>query len=314
MAILAGALGCGTLIVHNLLTDFGSVREALSKSAAYTEMRGEDPEPYPIALALELKGLVGTLAGAIGDRRDAEVQLTDPSVRVWIVLAPVALVVAARLGVWLPVLLVLPFVLILPAFNANFDPLLEGRYFMPLVPIFATVVALLLAVSWRKLGRVTIQPTGAAVARALLAGAAALVLVASPMVALRVYEQAALAEGGNAPYYELADRIVRERQDHEHVLLDSDLGGERIASGQKGVSVLEYLLTMRPDPTPVSSARIAEVTGLARANPGNYLLVLLPASRQKLETRFRLTLVGRAPAPDRHRLDDVRLYRVREVR
>ena len=150
-------------------------------------------------------------------------------------------------------------------------------------------------------------------ARAALT-ASVLLFAASPVVALREFESLALAEGGNAPYFELADRIARERRPHERVLLDSDLGGSRLSSARDGIGTVEYLLTFRSDSVPSSSARVDEITGLVRSNPDDYLLVLLPASRQKLETRFRLTLVGRAPAPSQHRLSDVRLYRVREVR
>jgi len=309
-AILLGVLGCGTLIVHNLATDFGSVREALAKSEAYARQRGEQPQPYPIALRLEAENLARTLAGAIGDRREATVPLDDPAVRAWMILAPLAVLVAARLGVWLPLLAAVPFILMLPIFNAKFEPLYNGRYFMPLVPFVAASVGLLGVSMWAWLGRAGARGVAA---RAGI-GVAVLLLGASPVVALRAYETAALDDGGNAPYYELADRIVRERLPHERILLDSDLGGARIASGQDGTSVIEYLLTMRPDPVPVTSARIDEMSALARAAPGEYVLVLLSPSRQKLETRFRLTLVGRAPAPTGHRLADVRLYRVREIR
>ena len=309
LAFLLGGLGCANLIVHNLVTDFGSVREGMSKSSAYVADRSDAAESYPVALRLEFEGFARTLAGAVGDRRFAEVPLSHPSVLAWIALAPVALLAAARRGAWLPLLLVPPFLLILPLFNAKFEPLFNGRYFMPLVPAIAASVGLLVGAAWR-------APTSAvvgAMARAGLAVAVVL-LLASPLLALREYEQAALDEGGNAPYYELADRIARERRPHERVLLDSDLGGVRLSSARDGIGTVEYLLTFRLDPVPAASARVDEVTGLARAAPGEYLLVLLPPSRQKLETRFRLTLAGRAPAPAEHRLAAVRLYRVREVR
>ena len=309
LAILLGGLGCANLIVYNLVTDFSSIREGLAKSAAYTADRAEAADSYPVALSMEMGGFARTLAGAIGDRRFDEVPLTDPAVLAWIALAPIALLVTAQRGVPLPLLLVPPFLLILPIFNAKFEPLFNGRYFMPLVPAIFAAVGLLIVAAWRALDGV---PAGR-VARAALAVAVVL-LLASPATGLREYEQAALAEGGNAPYYELADRIAREVYPHERALLDSDLGGVRFSSGRDGIGTVEYLLTFRPDPVPAQSVRVDEATALARANPGDYLLVLLPSARQKLETRFRLTLVGRAPAPPQHRLSGVRLYRVREVK
>ena len=309
LAILLGGLGCANLIVHNVLTDLGSVREGMSKSAAYAEERAEAATSYPTSLGLELQGFARTLAGAIGDRRYAEVPLSHPAVLAWIVLAPVALLAAARRGAWLPLLLVPPFLLILPVFNAKFEPLFNGRYFMPLAPAVYAAVGLTTVAAWRALDGVV----AGWVARAALSVAVGLMLV-SPVAALREYEAAALAEGGNGPYFELADRIARELRPHERALLDSDLGGVRLSSARDGLGTVEYLLTFRPDPVPAESARVDEITALARAAPGDYLLVLLPSSRQKLETRFRLTLVGRAPAPSQHRLNDARLYRVREVR
>ena len=307
LAILLGVLGCSNLIAYNVLTGFGSIEEGLAKTAGYGALQEETPEDYPTALLRALQGLARTLAGGIGDHRDARVPLLQPSILVWIALVPSAVLFAARRGVWLPALVIPPYLLLLPAFVAKFDPLFNGRYLMPLVPLIGTAVALLVVAAWH-------QATGrVAWSRAVLAVLIVL-LVVDPILSLRGYERAALAEGGNAPYVELADRIRRERQPDERVLLDSDLGGVRSSSARDGVGVLEYLLIMRPDPVPITSGRVDEISAWVRAEPDGYLLVLLPYARQKLETRFRLTLVGRAPSPPDHRLDRVRLYRVREVR
>jgi Dolichyl-phosphate-mannose-protein mannosyltransferase len=307
LAIFLFVLGCSNLIAYNLLTGFGSIAEGLAKTDGYVALQEDTPEDYPTSLLLALQGLARTLAGGIGDHRDARVPLLQPSILVWIALVPSAVLFAARRGIWLPALVLPPYLLLLPGLVAKFDPLFNGRYMMPLVPLIGTAVALLIVAAWRR-------ATGrAASARAVLAGLIVL-LVADPILSLRSYERAALAEGGNAPYVELADRIRRERQPDERVLLDSDLGGVRSSSARDGMGTLEYLLAVRPDPVPVTSGRVDDISAWVRAEPDGYLLVLLPYARQKLETRYRLTLVGRAPSPPDHRLDRVRLYRVREVR
>ena len=177
---------------------------------------------------------------------------------------------------------------------------------MPLVPLIVVAAAMLAVATWRR------ALTGPTWARAALPIAIALLLV-DPVLSLERYERTALAEGGNLPYFDLADRIRAERRPGERVVLDSDLGGTRVASGRQGVNVLEYLLVVSPDPVPAVTGRVDDISEWIAAGSKDDLLVLLPFARQKLQSRHRLTSIPGASVARGHRLDDVRLFRVREA-
>ena len=302
VALVLGALGCSTLLAHNLLTGLGSIREALAKSDAYAAERA-GAVGYVAALGLELQGLVRVLAGAIGERRNDLAPLAQPGPVAWALLAPIAIGVAARRGVWLPLFVSVPFLLALPILNAKYEPLLNGRYLMPIVPLVVTSVAMLAVVIWRWAGR-----DGPWLRAAIVAAVG--LLLADPLLQLNRFERAALADGGNAPYFELAERIRRERRPDELVLLDAELGGARVASGRAGTSVVEYLLVVHPDPLPVQSGEPAELLRLLPAESGRSLLVLLPDARRAMGARHRLAPVGTAPSGREQQLRNVGLYRI----
>jgi hypothetical protein len=301
-AVLLGALGCSTLLLHNALTGFESVRSGLAKADAYTAELDEQVD-YPTALGREVAGLARTLAGAVGDRRGDVVPLLRPGILVWAILAPVALALTARRGSWLPVVVALQYLLVVPAFNVKYEPLLNGRYLMPIVPLVLAAVGIMVVAVWRR------AAGGQVWARAATALTIALLLV-DPVLAQAGYERAALAEGGNQPYVELADRIRAERRPGELVLLDADLGGARVASGREGVSVAEYLLVVHPDPTATASGDATELAARVWDRRGEVLLVLLPDTRRELASRLRLVPVGETPSGREQRLRNVGLYRV----
>lgn len=301
--IALGAVGCSSLLLHNLLTGFDSVREGLAKSDAYAAERA-GPAGYPAALGLELAGLARVLAGAVGEDRGDLVPLSRPDIVAWAVLAPLAVGLAARRGIALPAWVAPPFLLILPLFNGKYEPLLNGRYLMPLVPLIAVAAAALAVSAWRRA-----SASGWRAAPPAVLAATALLLALPPFWLAR-YERAALGEGGNLPYAELAERIARERRPDETVLLDGELGGARIASGRQGVGVVEYLLRVRPNPLPTASGGVSELAAWIEAGPDAKLLVLLPDARQRFGARHRLTLVGQAPSGREQRLRNAGLYRV----
>ena len=300
---LLGAAGCSNLLAHKLLTGSGSVRDGLAKRDAYVLETGGETLDYPTAVGLELGGLAGVLAGAVGRGRSDSVTLSQPDVVLWAVLAPIAVWLAARRGIWLPALVSVPFLLLLPLFNSKFDLPLNGRYLMPLIPLILISVAAMAVAVWRR------AMVGGAWQRLAALTALALLLIPQ-IVSLVRYERAALADGGNVPYMELSERIRRERHMDEHVLLDADLGGTRIASARQGVSVVEYLLVVSRDPVPVTSGRASDLSAWIGRMPNDYLLVLLPDARRIVGARHQLVPVGAPPSGREQRLSNVGLYRV----
>lgn len=302
IALALGAVGCSTLLAYNLLTGFDSVREALAKSDAYALERA-GRTPYTLALRLELEGLVRVLAAAIGEGRGDLAPLARPGAIGWAILAPLALAWTLRAGSWLPMLVVAPFLLILPLLNAKYEPLFNGRYVMPVVPLVHCAVALLTVAFWRR-------AAGTARWAPVAVGLVIVVVLFDQRRSLTTYENAALADGGNLPYVDAARRIRQAHQPAESILLDADLGGARVASNRQGVNVLEYLLVVHPEPLPVTSGGADELADQIEHGSGSQLLALLPDTRQRLAARYRLTPVGEAPAGRQQQLRNLGLYRV----
>ena len=301
-ALGLGAVGCSTLLAYNLLTGFDSVREALAKSDAYALERA-GRAPYTLALRLELEGLVRVLAGAIGEGRGDLAPLARPGAIAWAILTPLALAWTVRAGVWLPLVVVAPFLLILPMLNSKYEPLLNGRYLMPIVPLVQSAVALLAVAVWRR-------AAGASRWAMVAVGLIVVLVLFDQRRSLTAYENAALADGGNLPYVDAAMRIRQLHQPGDLILLDADLGGARVASNREGVSVLEYLLVVHPEPLPVASGGANELAEQIEQGSGRQLLALLPDTRQELAARYRLTPVGEPPAGREQRLRNLGLYRV----
>lgn len=300
LAVLLGGLGCANLLMYNVVTGFDSVHQALDKADAYDAQQGGQTG-YAGALWLEGLGLARLLAGAIGTRRGDEVPLS-PEILAWAVMLCVLVAYAARRGAMIVPLGIVPFLLLLPVLNSKYEPLLNGRYLMPIFPLVAAAWALAVTAAHGHL-RVA-RP-----AAALLAIVAVMVTLALPVWHLVAYERVALATGSNQVYASLAQRIREERDPDESVLLDTALGGERIASGRRGVSVVEYFLLLSPDPPNVLVGDADELVEYLDAHHDQALLVLLPNARRRLGTQYDITTVGDPPRKQAQSIDNAGLFR-----
>jgi hypothetical protein len=300
LAVVFGAVGCANLLLYNLTTDFNSVRAALDKSDAYDAERGGEAG-YPAALWIEGLGLARVLAGTIGTQRGDEPPVS-PEIVTWGVLACVLTAYAFRRGATIIPLVVVPFLLILPLLNAKFEPLFNGRYVMPIVPLIATAWAIAVVDIYARLHRAR---SGAG----LLVVAVAGVTLALPVWHLVTYERVALATSSNEAYIRLADRTRDARNTGEVILLDTALGGERVASGRRGVSGVEYYLRMVPDPPTVIVGELDELAAYLEAHDHNALLVLLPNARRRLGTQFDMITVGTPPRSQAQNISNAALYR-----
>jgi hypothetical protein len=300
LGLLCGALGCANLLAFNVLTNFGSVTGALDKADAYDAQQGGQTG-YAGALWTEGLGLARVLAGTVGTRRGDELPVSLEIVA-WAVLAVVVVAYAARRGAWIIPLVSVPFLLLLPLLNSKFEPLFNGRYVMPVVPLVAASCALVIPALYRHL------PLPRAVAGALLAAAVS-VSLALPAWHTVVYARAALTTNSNDVYVHLAQRIREAQVEDDAILLDTALGGERIASGRRGVSVVEYYLQLDPDPPEIVVGNPDEFVTYLNAHHEQALLVLLPQARRRLGTEFDLTPVGAAPRSQSQSINNAGLYR-----
>jgi 4-amino-4-deoxy-L-arabinose transferase-like glycosyltransferase len=216
------------LLIFNLGTGLGSVSEAIGKVGAYQESisdrfeEGSDAQGvggYLLRLGWLLTGLTLTLGGAVDGEEKQLRSLLEPALWPIAALALAGLFLQWRRGNPLPVLLLISAALVLPLFNGKYDPVFNGRYLMPLVPVlFASAASLL---SGPLMG---LRPTkvGRHVVRAGLA-LVILFLAFHPLSYLAAYTARELDRGRtNVRYFDLLDSLHRARAGRP-VILDSSL-------------------------------------------------------------------------------------------
>jgi len=225
------------LLVFNLGTGLGSASAAAQVRVAYSGGQALTPDLYLQNLSALLGSVPLLLAGQIGERRGAWVDSAGIAGGAFVVFAAIGIAMAVRDRVWLPGLTMCSAILILPVFNGKYEPLFNGRYLAPLLPLaFALVVVAVVEIVSR-LGQH--QWTGRA------ASATVLVALAIPSVfALRAYLDAAMRDGPNNAELYQALRLVEGVQTNRPILFDATISGMRASTSRDGVGVLEYLLML----------------------------------------------------------------------
>jgi 4-amino-4-deoxy-L-arabinose transferase-like glycosyltransferase len=296
LALVGLALGYANVVAFNFQSNFESLTAATRLRREYAADQ-DAAATYPLALASELLLLGRVLGGAVDTREAVTAFVLDPLVLLGSCLALGAIVWSARRGNWLPLLLTLSFLLLLPAVNPKFRTLVTTRYIMPLVPILLAAVGGLLA-TWLRAGEKADRR------QRLVALLCVLLLALGPLPALTRYYQRVFATADtNERPYALAALVVASRQPDEPLVLDEAFGTE----GGAGVSeqrALRYLLAFDDVPVRVLKLTPKRLEDELEGSPS--LLVLL-YGRQTREYG-RLTLEPLGPAPERP--TDVGLFRL----
>ncbi|MFN8524981.1 MAG: glycosyltransferase family 39 protein [Chloroflexota bacterium] len=223
-------------IAFNLATGFQSFAEAQTVGTAYAGGRATDMPRYVQNLGLLLTSVPLLLGGGIGDRRGDFVGF-DPILTALYGLPFLwGTVLCWRDGARLPAFAFGALALVLPAFNGKYEPLLNGRYLMPLVPL-ATVCLAMGAVD---------AVTRARAVRGLrvLASGLPYLLMLLPTVSLAFYYRAVRLNGpSNDEWYAARDLVVAARP-RSPILVDASISGTRVSSGRDGYGVLDFLLVL----------------------------------------------------------------------
>lgn len=133
-AVLAAVLMNANLIAYNVLTGGRTVRYAREIQASYAREAGGQTG-YLERLADLIHGLARGLAGLIDQRAAPFADVADPLLWVAGALTLIGLVITIRRRAWLSVLVVGATALILPLVNPKYDPILNGRYLAPILPL-----------------------------------------------------------------------------------------------------------------------------------------------------------------------------------
>jgi 4-amino-4-deoxy-L-arabinose transferase-like glycosyltransferase len=225
------------MLAFNLSSGFKSASAAAQVQGAYAGGAPTTPAGYLANLGTLLASWPLLLSGEIGEHRGVMVALDGPLLSIYAGLALAGLAVVAWRRVSLPILLVLSAACVLPLVNGKYEPLFNGRYLAPLLPL-AFVLA--------EIGVVAIVdrvPPLRARASLVTAGMLALMTI-PPVLALNGYIQATLRDGpNNLELYDAAE-ITAATGPRGPVLVDASLSGTRQSTGREGTGVLEYLLIL----------------------------------------------------------------------
>jgi hypothetical protein len=246
-AIVAFLVGISPLIVYNLTSDFGSLKESTEQTSGYQE--GRDKDFSYRGRVIEIAQTLPRIVASAVDLRPAPVgeYLGDPRVWVYTALALGGMIAAARLGAWSLPLTVGVFLLLLPFFPASHDNLpRQGRYLMPLAPLLFAGIGGLAAMAWQRAS--SLPPVARRPALVALAGLLALVVL-SPLVPLARYELDVLAANEtNDRYYVTLGALERQRRPDEPVVLDPTLQNDRTGAAGTAQRTFDFMLELRGVP------------------------------------------------------------------
>jgi 4-amino-4-deoxy-L-arabinose transferase-like glycosyltransferase len=296
LAGLGMALGYANMLAFNLAHSFESVTFAQYIRARYTGAEPDFGRNYLQNIGALLLGLFRMIGGGVEDRARAGAFLFDPMLLAPALIVLFGLIWAFRRGDRLPLLVTLLDVALLPVVNNRYEPITDGRYLAPLLPLLYGAAAGLLVELW-KVGHLWRRRR--IVPRAIcLVGLASFLL--TPLLGVARYNQQNLGTAlRTARLWTALDLAERQRPSGTEILLDRDLKRTVLGAGSTVLLPFEYAFTMHGVPyrllrvTPSSLAAIAEEAGT-----GDRLLVMERAKRELLDARLNVRQLD-AEAPER---------------
>lgn len=257
------------VIAYNITSGFESFRFAAEHRRQEDKAVSMTPVRYAGNLGLFTKGLTETLSGSMRDRDETQPTNAAPVVILGSGLGIVGIVGLIWKQKWLLLAPCLSFALILPLMNSGYEPtIMNARYFMPILPMLFTGIALITATLirsahlWHR--QVMVFGAIAAVVGAELGGTA-------------LYVQSALGRGmSNDDVITATGALLNH--DSQPVLLDESLNSINTLGGGRVLKSLMVLLNLNhtayriagPDDLasliPPGTSRIATLTTATAAS------------------------------------------------
>lgn len=238
LAVALLAVGYGNVLVYNLGSGFDTLTQAQRVGSEYAGGSGIDSRGYVASVLGILMLIVHTTAGVVEPRMTAAEYLVDPRVLMALTGLLAALAWSIKRREPLLVCLVVPVVVLIPALNQRWSPILASRYIMPLVPVALVMIAgLIVAVTEWRASRHGVR-WGAAL------GAAGLVALVQ-LGGLWVYYQAEIAAGrSNDGPWRMIRMVEEQRRSREPFVVHSDLHLLPTGGGGTWAKALDYLLEL----------------------------------------------------------------------
>ena len=282
-AALAFLLATANLVFYNVATGGGSLRGGQAVLADYTGQ--DDPiggGNYVENVTRLTLATSWILSGAIDKRRFVGETLADPPLLGYLGLAIGSVAYAAWRGRWLPLLVTLPYLAILPLLQPKYEPILNGRYVVPVLPLVFASIGLVVSDGWQALRHW--QPTRAPMIGGLLVAATVLIGL-YPLVPMVLYERSART---NDPVFAAYQTIEAAREPSETVLLDYGLDGVFFMAAGSAYKSMELLLGASDVPFDVIDARQSSIED-ALAGHSSRLIVLNSDKVSPLGRSFTLS-------------------------
>ena len=237
---------------------------------------------YPTNLATLSGNLPRIAANLIEPRPLLNDFLREPTFWLYGALVVAGLIWPLRHGNPLLPLAGLSFLVLVPLFNAKYEPIFNGRYLMPVVVLAYAGLGTLVADLWRSL-------RGSSARWALALAAAA--LVAYPLLPLLHYHEQRAQDGQvNYDLIQTAAAVAAARRADEPLLLDEKLGRRGLGADGDVLMNLEVFLQFREAPYrvgPASAGQIEQQLDGARTA----VVVFSQPYDRPLDSRYRFTPV-----------------------
>jgi len=302
LAVGAFLVGYANMIAYNLSTNFDSLRSAQRVSGEYATAEDADTGWQLVSSMLLL--LARLAGGAVDQRSGALGYLLDPGVLVSLVLAGIGLVALWRRGEPLPLLAALTFLALLPLVNTKFRTLITIRYLVPLYPLLALGIAVVVVNLAQRLATQSVR-LGMTVAMLALVAT-----IAPSLLSLQRHYDRLLRTGDtNERILRLRDAIHQTRRPEELVIVDEDMGSEIAGTGVTEIRGFRYLLSMEEIPfrsERISAGRLADA---AEAAP-SVLAVLNGRDLEQAERRLKVQPLEARERAVIGRGSDYQLYRL----
>lgn len=241
LGVLLVAVGYGNVLAYNLASGFDTLTQAARVGSEYAGGSGLDSWGYVASLLGVLVLIVQTTAGVVDPRMTAAEYLIDPRVMIALVALMAALVWTVRRRDWLLLCVALPVVILIPALNQRWSPILASRYIMPLIPLALAVIAgMVVSLASRRLP----APAGPLARWGPALGVAALVAVVQ-LGGLWLYYGAEIAAGrSNDGPWRMIRLVDEQRRAREPFVVHSDLHLLPSGGGGTWAKALDYLLEL----------------------------------------------------------------------
>jgi hypothetical protein len=256
--LAAAVLGYSTLLIYHVTSGFEIIRDIQDKQGRYLDA-GHDVDTgprsalYPTNLGALLLSSARLMSGTLDEREGPADFLDDPWVLAPAGLALVGLALGVRQRAWWLVGTVLLAVLLPPAFNGKYRPILDGRFLMPLLPVLFVALGLAVAGVARAGSATLLAASGlaprsrrlalASVLGAVVVGSTALMV--HPLIQLDKYYASSIEDGfSNTLYLQTLHQLQAARQGDETILMDPQLMQVKSLGGGKAWTSFVWLLAV----------------------------------------------------------------------